>query len=217
MKVTRIVNIAIVDDHSLIRRGMRQLFDDEVDMSVCGEAKNTTECLAMIKNDSPDVLVLDISLPDGSGLDLIRRIKAIKSDIAILVSSMHDETLFAERALQAGAMGYISKQEAAEHIIEAVRRIVQGKIYVSERMTERMLQKNLANKNKPTSIEALSDRELEVFEQIGAGHSTAQIAINLKLSVKTIETHRAHIKQKLGLESATELARHAVQWSLQRT
>lgn len=186
-------------------------------MSVCGEAKNTAECLVMIKNTSPDVLVLDISLPDGSGLDLIRRIKAINSDIAILVSSMHDETLFAERALQAGAMGYISKQEAAEHIIEAVRRIVQGKIYVSERMTERMLQKNLTNKNKPTSIEALSDRELEVFEQIGAGHSTAQIAINLKLSIKTIETHRAHIKQKLGLESSTELARHAVQWSLQRT
>ena len=215
--MTGIVKIAIVDDHSLIRRGLHQLFDDEVDMSVCGEAKNAAECLVMIKNTSPDVLVLDISLPDGSGLDLIRRIKAIKTDIAILVSSMHDETLFAERALQAGAMGYISKQEAAEHIIEAVRRIVQGKIYVSERMTERMLQKNLTNKNKPTSIEALSDRELEVFEQIGAGHSTAQIAVNLKLSVKTIETHRAHIKQKLGLESSTELARHAVQWSLQRT
>jgi DNA-binding NarL/FixJ family response regulator len=215
--MSRMIKIAIVDDHSLIRRGLRQLFEDAENMAVCCEAKNTAECLSMIKSNAPDVLVLDISLPDGSGLDLIRRIKAIKSDIAILVSSMHDETLFAERALQAGAMGYISKQEAAEHIIEAVHRIVQGKIYVSERMTERMLQKNLANNNKPTSIEALSDRELEVFEQIGSGHSTAQIAVNLKLSIKTIETHRAHIKQKLGLESAAELARHAVQWSLERS
>lgn len=212
----RMIKIAIVDDHSLIRRGLCQLFDDAENMAVCCEAKNVAECLSMIKSKAPDVLVLDISLPDGSGLDLIRRIKVIKPDVAILVSSMHDETLFAERALHAGAMGYISKQEAAEHIIDAVRRIAQGKIYVSERMTERMLQKSLANKNKPTSVEALSDRELEVFAQIGAGHSTAQIATNLNLSVKTIETHRAHIKQKLGLESTTELARHAVQWSLER-
>lgn len=214
--MTRIIRIAIIDDHALIRRGLRQLFDDDGGMVVCCEAKNIQESLSVLKECAPDVVVLDISLPDGSGLDLIRRIKALKPDAAILVSSMHDETLFAERALQAGAMGYISKQEAAEHIIEAVHRVVKGKIYVSERMTERMLQKNLANKNKPTSIEALSDRELQVFEQIGAGHSTAQIAANLNLSVKTIETHRAHIKQKLGLASATELARHAVQWSLQR-
>jgi len=216
--------IFIIDDYSLIRRGLRQLFECEPDVVVCGDAANLAEGIPLIKKYSPDVAIIGISLPDGSGLDLIKRIRATNPDMAILLSSMHDKTLFAERALRAGAMGYINLKEESEYIVEAVRRIHKGKIYVSERMTEHLLQKNfnnhmhnISNDNDTNkiSIDLLSDREMEVFMQIGSGRTTTQIAINLNLSIKTVETHRAHIKQKLGLDTTTELARCAMQWSIE--
>ena len=210
--------IFIVDDHPLIRRGLRQLFETEALLDVCGEAQNIADSLSGIKCCSPHLVIVDISLPDGSGLELIKRLHAITPGLPILVSSMHDERLLAERALRAGAMGYVSKQEAPEHLIEAVNKILDGKIYLSEAMTERLLLKNYTGNSADISqspIDALSNRELEVFEQIGEGCSTVQIAEHLNLSVKTIETHRAHIKEKLNLASSTELTRYAVQWSLE--
>jgi len=211
-------NIFIVDDHPLIRRGVRQLFEAEPMLSTCGEAATIADALIGIKESTPDLVIVDISLPDGSGLDLIKRIKLINDSLPILVSSMHDEGLLAERVLRAGAMGYVSKQEAPEHLVGAIKKIFEGKVYLSERVTDRLLTNSYAG-NKSTipqsPIEALSNRELEVFEQIGEGFSTVQIAEHLNLSVKTIETHRAHIKEKLSLASSAELIRHAVQWSLE--
>ncbi|MFT7130276.1 MAG: DNA-binding NarL/FixJ family response regulator [Gammaproteobacteria bacterium] len=216
MNSDKMSRIFIVDDHPLIRRGLRQLLETEILLEVCGEAENIADSLAGIKDCEPDLVIVDISLPDGSGLDLIKRIHAVKPTLPILVSSMHDERLLAERALRAGAMGYVSKHEAPEHLVEALLRILEGKVYVSKEMTERMLQQNYARSSDvsgQSSIETLSNRELEVFEQIGQGFSTVQIAKHLNLSAKTIETHRAHIKEKLNLTSSIELTRQALQWS----
>ena len=208
--------IFVVDDHPLIRYGLRQLLETEVLLEVCGEAESIADSLVGIKECSPDLVIVDISLPDGSGLDLIKRIHAVTPGLPILVSSMHDERLLAERALRAGAMGYVSKHEAPEHLVEALLKILGGKVYVSKAITERVLKQTYSKNTAEPSlslIDNLSNRELEVFEQIGRGHSTVQIAENLKLSAKTIETHRAHIKKKLNLTSAIELTRQALQWS----
>ncbi len=212
--------VFIVDDHPLIRRGLRQLFETQATITVCGEAGSIAEAINGVKRCSPDLVIVDISLPDGSGLDLIKRLHATNPDQLILVSSMHDERLLAERVLRAGAMGYVGKQEAPEHLITAVNKVLAGKVYLSEGVTEQLLINSYASNSavKPQSpIEALSNRELEVFEQIGGGFSTMKIAEHLNLSVKTIETHRAHIKEKLNLASSSELVRHAVQWSLEGT
>jgi DNA-binding NarL/FixJ family response regulator len=212
--------VFIVDDHPLIRRGLRQLFETQATITVCGEAGSIAEAINEVKRCSPDLVIVDISLPDGSGLDLIKRLHATNPDQLILVSSMHDERLLAERVLRAGAMGYVGKQEAPEHLITAVNKVLAGKVYLSEGVTEQLLINSYASNSavKPQSpIEALSNRELEVFEQIGGGFSTMKIAEHLNLSVKTIETHRAHIKEKLNLASSSELVRHAVQWSLEGT
>ena len=213
-------NIFIVDNQPLILRGIRQLFESEQWLSICGESQNAKGTPQAIKQCSPDLVILDISLPDGSGLELIKRIHAIAPNLPILVSSMHDERLLAERALQAGALGYVSKQEALEHLVGAVKKVLGGKIYLSEAMTDRLLLQRYANFEAgiaPSPISTLTNRELEVFEQIGGGCSTLQIAEHLNLSVKTIETHRAHLKEKLNLASSAELTRYAMQWSLQST
>lgn len=213
-------SIFIVDDHPLIRRGLRQLFEAQAAFTVCGEAATVAEGISGVRQCSPDLVIVDINLPDGSGLDLIKRLHATNPEQLILVSSMHDERLLAERVLRAGAMGYVSKQEAPEHLIEAVNKVLAGKVYLSEQVTGQLLINSYANHSAlktQSPIEALSNRELEVFEQIGGGNSTMQIAEHLNLSVKTIETHRAHIKQKLNLSSAAELVRYAVQWSLEGT
>jgi len=210
--------VFIVDDHPLIRRGLRQLFETQATITVCGEAGSIAEAINEVKRCSPDLVIVDISLPDGSGLDLIKRLHATNPDQLFLVSSMHDERLLAERVLRAGAMGYVGKQEAPEHLITAVNKVLAGKVYLSEGVTEQLLINSYASNSavKPQSpIEALSNRELEVFEQIGGGFSTMKIAEHLNLSVKTIETHRAHIKQKLNLATSSELVRHAVQWTLE--
>lgn len=208
--------IFIVDDHPLVRSGLRQLIEGEPDLSVCCEAGSAGEAMQLIPGSLAELAIIDISLPDGNGLDLVKRLLARHPDVLVLVSSMHDEDLFAERALQAGAKGYINKQEAAEQVIYAIRRLLEGKLYVSPRLAERILEN--ADGGMPESvcspIERLSNRELEVYQLIGQGLGSGELAEKLHLSVKTIETYRANIKKKLKLRTANELVRSAVQWSL---
>ena len=170
------------------------------------------DALRQIDAHRPDLAIIDLSLAGGSGLDLIERISKRDSSILMLVASMHDETLYAERVLAAGARGYVNKQEAQDNIIRAIRQVLGGKIYLSERMTQRLVSGEAGNDNERRDIDSLSNRELQVFELIGQGVSTANIAAQLNLSVKTIETHQAHIKKKLRLESAHELTQRAIRW-----
>ena len=204
--------ILIVDDHPLVRSGFAQLIGDCPDLEVCGEAADMAEALRLIDSDCPDLAIIDLSLAGGSGLDLIERIKSRNLDILMLVASMHDETLYAERVLTAGARGYINKQEAQESIIRAIRQVLAGKVYLSEAMTERLLSGLVDVRDEKRDIERLSNRELQVFELIGQGVPVSQIASQLNLSIKTIETHQAHIKKKLGLGSAHELTQRAIRW-----
>jgi len=204
--------ILIVDDHPLVRTGLAQLIGDCPDLEVCGEAGDMAEALDQVDALHPDLAIIDLSLAGGSGLDLIERVKSRNPDMRMLVASMHDETLYAERVLAAGARGYINKQEAQERIILAIRRVLGGKVYLSERMTERMLSGMVDASGDKRDIDSLSNRELQVFELIGQGVPTGRIAEQLNLSTKTIETHQAHIKKKLGLDSAHELTQRAIRW-----
>lgn len=208
--------IFIVDDHPLVRNGLRQLVEREADLVVCGEAGGTEQAISLIRQDAPDLAIIDISMPDGNGLQLIPRIHAIDPAILVLVSSMHDETLLAQRSLKAGAMGYIHKAEAAEKVVQAIRRIIGGHIWLSKFMKRQLLPDGRIGKSATdnSSLDCLSNRELEVFDLIGRGMRTGEIADTLHLSVKTIETHRANIKTKLNLGSSSELSRRAMQWSL---
>jgi len=204
--------ILIVDDHPLVRTGFAQLIGDSPDLEVCGEAGDMAEALQMVETTRPDLTIIDLSLAGGSGLDLIERIKARHKQVLMLVASMHDETLYAERVLAAGARGYINKQEAQDRIIEAIRTVLGGKVYLSRAMTERLLNGMVDHDGEKRDIDSLSNRELQVFELIGQGTSAGQMAKQLNLSVKTIETHQAHIKKKLGLSSAHELTQRAIRW-----
>ncbi len=208
--------ILIVDDHPLVRTGFAQLIGDCPDLEVCGEAGDMSEALARVEETSPDLAIIDLSLAGGSGLDLIERIKARHKNVLMLVASMHDETLYAERVLAAGARGYINKQEAQDSIIQAIRQVLSGKVYLSQQMTDRLLSGMVDANNERRDIDALSNRELQVFELIGRGVSTSQMADQLSLSVKTIETHQAHIKKKLGLGSAHELNQRAIRWVMEQ-
>jgi len=208
--------ILIVDDHPIVRRGLRELVADEPDLEVCGEAEDVAGALRQVEALSPDVVVIDLSLKGGHGLELIQEIKARRRPVKMLVSTMHDESLFAERVLRAGAMGYISKQESPDKIIGALRQVLRGEIYLSPRMANRFLHRLASGQSFETSpIDSLSDRELQVFEMIGQGLATKQIARKLDLSPKTIEAHREKIKAKLNLKSGAELSRHATQWVLE--
>ncbi len=206
--------ILIVDDHPLVRTGFAQLIGDCPDLEVCGEAGDMAEALKQIDATSPDLAIIDLSLAGGSGLDLIERIRSRNKDILMLVASMHDETLYAERVLAAGARGYINKQEAQDSIIRAIRQVLSGKVYLSQQMTDRLLSGMVDANGEKRDIDSLSNRELQVFELIGAGVSSSQIAEQLNLSIKTIETHQAHIKKKLGLGSAHELNQRAIRWAM---
>jgi DNA-binding NarL/FixJ family response regulator len=210
--------VLIVDDHPLVRSGLHQLIRHEADLEVCCEASNVEEALRFLDHGLPDVAIVDVSLPDGNGLDLVKRLRIHNPDIRILVLSMHDETLLAERALRAGALGYINKEEAAENIVAAIRRILKGKTWMSHRMREQRLSMGATRipESFESPLERLSNRELEVFELIGRGLGTGEIAGRLHLSVKTIETHRAKIKKKLFIDSSGELTRRAIQWSLEQ-
>ena len=204
--------ILIVDDHPLVRAGFAQLIGDCPDLEVCGEAADMAEALRQVDLAPPDLVIIDLSLAGGSGLDLIEHIKSRDSNILMLVASMHDETLYAERVLAAGARGYINKQEAQDSIIRAIRQVLGGKVYLSEAMTERTLAGMVDSHTEKRDIERLSNRELQVFELIGQGVASSQIASQLNLSINTIETHQANIKRKLRLKSAHELNQHAIRW-----
>jgi len=204
--------ILIVDDHPLVRTGFSQLIGDCPDLEVCCEAGDMAEALRQIDISRPDLAIIDLSLAGGSGLDLIERIKSRDKNILMLVASMHDETLYAERVLAAGAHGFINKQEAQDSIIRAIRQVLSGKVYLSQKMTDRLLTGMVNSGAEKRDIDSLSNRELQVFELIGEGVPASQIAEQLNLSVKTIETHQAHIKKKLGLGSAHELNQRAIRW-----
>ena len=206
--------ILIVDDHPLFREGLAQMINVTTDFSVCGEAENADEAMKAIPDLKPDLVLVDISLGVGSGIDLIRAIKAKFESLPILVISMHDESLYAERALRAGAMGYVMKHERGKRVLDAISRVIGGDIYVSEKMATSMLSKLTSGKNEvPVSpVETLSDRELEVFRMLGQGKGTRQIAEELNLTIATINTFRARIKEKLQLSTATELGVRATQW-----
>jgi DNA-binding NarL/FixJ family response regulator len=208
--------ILIVDDHPLVRAGFSQLIGDTPDLSVCCEAGDMTTALKAFDSMTPDLAIIVLSLSGGSGLDLIERIRARGFETLMLVASMHDESLYAERVLAAGARGYINKQEAQEKIILAIRQVLNGKVYLSEHMTERILNNMIKGPEDKRDIDALSNRELQVFEMIGQGISTAKMAAQLNLSIKTIETHQAHIKKKLGLDSSHKLTHRAIRWVLEQ-
>jgi len=214
-----ITTIVIVDDHPMVRHGLAQLINNEPDLQVVGEAEGAPQAIDIIRNHRPALAVIDISLKEGDGIELVQTLKAIPNGPRTLITSMHDETLYAERALHAGAMGYLNKGEATEEVVAAIRQILKGKIYLSERMSDRMLMQVAEPRNNAerNPIERLSNRELQVFQLIGEGQSTRHIAEHLHLSIKTIETHRASIKRKLNLETASELTRHAVQWVLEES
>ncbi len=208
------VRLLLVDDHPVVRKGLAQLIDGESDMAVCGEAETATEALAIVRQTEPDLAIIDISLKDSSGIELIKDLRARYPRLPVLVLSMHDESFYAERCLRAGAMGYVTKEEATETVLTAVRRILSGDLYLSEKMASKMLSVFVSGgrNSSGSSIDRLSDRELEVFELIGRGLPTREVAEKLHLSVKTIESHRANIKRKLNLSNATELLQRAIQW-----
>jgi len=206
--------VLIVDDHPIVRQGLAQLIDQEDDLHVCGQAEDAHEAMRAIRELSPDMVVVDISLKDTSGIELIKDIKVHYPDLPVLTLSMHDEGVYAERAMRAGARGYIMKQEATERVVTAIRRVLSGEVYVSEGMAAKMVSKLVAGPAKTggSPVDRLSDRELEVFRLIGAGYGTREMAEKLHLSMKTIETYRAHIKDKLDLVDANELLRTAITW-----
>src|SRR5580693_5357064 len=208
--------ILVVDDHPIVRQGLALLINRELDMLVCGEAEEAMGTLHVLASARPDVLLVDISLNGPDGLDLLKTIRTTHPTLPVLILSMHDESIYAERALRAGANGYIMKQEATEKVLVAVRRILSGEIYVSDRIANKMLKHYITGSGTIPNftIADLSDRELEVFRLIGEGHGTRQIAEELHISIKTVESYQAHIKEKLSLRSARELMQRAIQWNM---
>jgi DNA-binding NarL/FixJ family response regulator len=211
--------VFIVDDHPLVRRGLSELINDEAGLEVIGDAEDADTALTRIKRKRPDLVVVDISLKSGHGIELIKQIHEHDESILMLVSSMHDESLYAERAVNAGASGYINKQEAPEKVIEAIHEILAGRVFLSQRMKDRLLHRMVETRSTRgrRGIELLSNRELEVLEQVSLGKTTRVIAEHLGLSTKTIETYRENIKVKLDLRNANELTRYAVQWAMENS
>lgn len=207
-------NILLVDDHPLMRKGLAMTIDAESDMKVVQQADSGEDALQKLSSSNIDLAIVDISLPGMSGLELIKHLHAVEPGLPVLVVSRHDESLYAERALRAGARGYVMKLEAADVIVDAVRRVVRGGVYVSPAINERLLLGMAQGSSlaRATPIDLLSDRELEVFEMTGRGLATRDIAERLHLSVKTVESYRARIKSKLNLNTAAEFMQHAVQW-----
>jgi DNA-binding NarL/FixJ family response regulator len=208
--------VLLVDDHPIVRQGLALLIDREPDLCVCGEAEGAHSAFHAITTLCPDIVVLDISLSGPDGLDVLKELRLKTSSLPVLILSMHDESIYAERAMRAGANGYIMKQEATEKVLVAIRRILQGDVYLSDRLTTTMLQHYVrgSSPSKLSPLVNLTDRELEVFRLIGEGHATRQIADELHLSVKTIESYQAHIKEKLALRNARELVQHAIEWTV---
>jgi DNA-binding NarL/FixJ family response regulator len=206
--------VFVVDDHPIVRQGLSQLINREPDLMVCGEAEDARAALEAIAALNPGFLIVDVSLDGPDGIELLKAIRARDPRLPVLMLSMHDESLYAERALRAGANGYIMKQEATDRVLIAIRQILGGEVYVSDRIAQKMMHQFIGRSGgvKRSTMEELTDRELEVFRLIGQGHGTRQIAEELHLSIKTVESYHAHIKDKLSLKNARELVQHAVQW-----
>jgi DNA-binding NarL/FixJ family response regulator len=215
---TKRARILIVDDHPSVREALASRIGRQTDMEVCGEAPDIPEALRLVSETSPNVAVVDISLKDGNGLDLIKQINYSHPSVHVLVWSMHSESLYAERVLRAGALGYVNKDRATEVIVDAIRRVIAGKVYLSDEMSEKILKRRVgtsASDSAESMVETLADRELEVFTLIGKGMKTADIARQLDLSVKTIETYRDRIRHKLNLADGVALAKYAIQWAME--
>jgi DNA-binding NarL/FixJ family response regulator len=209
--------VFVVDDHPIVREGLAQMINRESDLAVCGEAEEMHGALQMIDALRPDILIVDISLNGPDGLDLVKNIRTRDPSLPVLILSMHDESIYAERALRAGANGYIMKQEATEKVLVALRRILSREIYVSSRVASKLLQQFVSGSSSAamhSPVDDLSDRELEVLRLMGDGHATRQIADELHLSIKTVESYQAHLKEKLSLKNLRELVQYAVQWAI---
>jgi len=206
--------VLIVDDHPIVRQGLAQLINQEKDLEVCGQAEDAHKAMQAIRQLNPDMVIVDISLKGTSGLELIKDLRVQYPDLPALMLSMYDEAVYGERALRAGAKGYVMKQEATEKVVTAIRQVLAGEVYVSNGMAAKMVSKLVGGgaRTVGSPADCLSDRELEVFRMIGEGFSTREMAEKLHLSVKTVETYRAHIKDKLGLQDANEVLRTAIGW-----
>lgn len=206
--------VLIVDDHPLFRKGIAMLLEHEPDIMISGEAETAAQAMGMVDRFEFELVIVDISLQDTNGIELVKSLKALKPHLPVLVLSMHDESLYAERALRAGARGYLMKQAPPDQVVAAIRQVLRGERYLSSAANLQMLNSFVSGRenSSKSSVEKLSDRELEIFELIGKGRGTSMIAHDLCLSIKTIEAHRTHIKAKLGLPTAPALVRAAVEW-----
>ena len=209
------IKILLVDDHPLVREWLTNFLKQNSDFEVCGETGSAPEALQLIKSARPHIVIADVTLASGSGIELIKNIKAVHANVAVLVLSMHDELLYAERALRAGAGGYIMKSEATQKIIQAVHAVLAGAMYVSPKVAVSMTQKLVAGRPE-NAVEQLSDRELEVFQLLGRGYGTRQISEHLHIGFKTVQGYTARIKEKLNLANINELMREAVRWCASR-
>ena len=211
---TGVKRLLIVDDHPIFRHGISQLIRQLREVTICGEAENAQSALEAMRRHTPDVFLMDISMPGKNGIELIKLMLAEQPRLVILVLSMHDESIYALRALRAGARGYVMKQQAMENVLDALRKVIDGGIYISPQFSEKLVFKVIQGSDSDlgTPVDKLSDRELEVLQLFGRSKSTREIADALHLSVKTIETHRAHIKEKLGFKDAEEMVKFAVEW-----
>jgi len=212
------IRCLIVDEHPIVREGLRSLLTKQSDFEICGEADCLLDALRLVEQTHPDIVTVAISLKNSDGLSLIRRIRDLDPSIRMLVCSLFDDALYAERALHAGAMGYINKHEPTDTIVQAIRQILSGRVYLSHGMSDRLAQRLVGGRDQVRLpiVEILSDRELEVFRMIGEGLTSEQIARKLHIGVKTIETHRRRIKSKLNLENTAQLARNAAQWAMKK-
>jgi len=209
------VRIVIVDDHPMVRERLAEIINREADMTVCGEAEDRPNALEVIGREAPELAIVDLTLKRSNGLDLIKDLRAMYPEVRVLVVSMQEENLYAERVIRAGAHGYITKQEATRKILEAIRHVLAGKVFLSEELSADILSRMVGKSKAPgSSFELLTDRELQVFDLVGQGFGTRQIAEQLGLDVKTVETYRARIKEKLELKDASELLRRAIAWKL---
>ena len=210
--------VMIVDDHPIIRQGLARMIAQEPDIAVCGGADNVADAMEQIREERPDVVVVDMSLRDSYGIDLIAHVKALDESIKLIVWSMFDDKVFAERALRAGAMGYVNKREPVSSVVEGIRQVLRGEVYLCPRTTSRLLHRLTGDQLLAQDpVSGLSDREVEVFHMIGQGMTTQEIGRKLGLKPKTIESHRENIKAKLNLKNAAELNCRAVQWTLENT
>ena len=211
--VSRNHRVYIVDDHPLVREGLANLINQQSDVTVCGEAEDSTGAMSGIQTLQPDVVLVDISLKNESGLELVKTLKNQYPDLAVIVISMHDEALYAERALHAGARGYVMKRETTKNVLTAIRRVLEGDVYVSDRVVNSMAKRMSSRKTAAAEpVERLSDRELEIFRLLGQGRTPSQIAEDLRLSLKTVQAYCARAKEKFGVTSLTELLRAAIRW-----